>query len=105
MLMPVWVITALVGVWFFGCTLSSQDGSALARAMPYRNRVEAFVHAIETAIAELNSAISTMIQAPPQYRWPSTKAGSCAELGERAPACWCPSRWSGPRRPGPGTRP
>jgi hypothetical protein len=41
----------LVGVWFFGCTFSSQDGRALALAMPYRNLVDAFVHAMETAIA------------------------------------------------------
>src|SRR5277367_5351446 len=82
MLMPVWVMTALVGVWFLGCTLSSQDGSALARAMPYRNLVEAFVHAIETAIAELNRANSTKSQPQPQYRCPSTNAGSCEELAK-----------------------
>src|ERR1700683_97938 len=79
-LMPVWVSTALVGVLYRSLILSRKDGSALARAMPYRNRVDAFVHAIETAIAELNSASSTIHQAPPQNRWPSTNAGSWAEL-------------------------
>src|ERR1700691_3051642 len=78
-LMPVWVSTALVGVLYRSLILSRKDGSALARAMPYRNLVDALVHAIETAIAELNSASSTIHQAPPQYRWPSTTAGSWAE--------------------------
>src|ERR1700730_2333693 len=97
MLMPVWVITALVGVWFLGCTLSSQDGSALARAMPYRNLVEAFVHAMETAMAELNSAISTMIQAPPQYRWPRTNGREQGRAGERGQLGGAPAGRLAPR--------
>ena len=47
--------------------------------MPYRNRAEAFMHAMDTAMAELNSANSRITQAPPQYFWPRTKAGSCSE--------------------------
>src|ERR1700683_85420 len=78
-LMPVCASTALVGVLYRLLILSRKDGSALARAMPYRNLVDALVHAIETAIAELNSASSTIHQAPPQSRGPRTTAGSWAE--------------------------
>src|SRR5580693_5323116 len=80
MLTTVWTTIAPVGVLNRGCTLVSADGSALARAMPYRNRVAALVHAIETAIAELNSANSTTSQPQPQYCLPSTNAGSSAEF-------------------------
>ena len=59
--------------------LVSPWGSARARAIPYRNRVEAFMHAIDTAMAELNSANRMITQASPQYCWPSTNAGSCDE--------------------------
>src|SRR6266699_5361547 len=79
-LMPVCTQMVLLGVWYLGWILVSADGRALARAMPYRNRVDAFVHAIETAMAELNSANSTISQPTPQYLVPSTKAGSSAEL-------------------------
>src|ERR1700683_1804148 len=78
-LSPVWVSTAFVGVLYRSLILSRKDGSALARAMPYRNLVDAFVHAIETGIPELNRASTTIHQAPPQTRWPSTNAGSWAE--------------------------
>src|SRR5690349_5911332 len=79
MLMPVCTMIALVGVLYVGWIFVSGDGSALARAMPYRNRVDAFVHAIETAMAELNNANRTSSQPLPQYCLPSTKAGSSAE--------------------------
>ena len=54
------------------------------------NRVAAFVIAIATAIAELSSAISTITQAPPQYLWPRTNAGSSDELAKL-------SMWSVPQ--------
>src|SRR5579872_4965021 len=80
MLITVWTRIALDGVLNREWTLVSAAGSALARAMPNRNRVDALVHAIETAMAELNSANSTTSQPQPQYCLPSTNAGSSAEL-------------------------
>src|SRR5215469_6992683 len=80
MLMTVCSAMALVGVLYLGWMVVSIDGSALARAMPYRNLVAAFVHAIETAMAELNNANSTISQPLPQYCLPSTKAGSSADV-------------------------
>src|SRR6516162_2968214 len=79
-LMTVWSQMALTGVLYLGWIFVSMLGSALARAMPYRNLVAAFVHAIETAMAELNSANSTISQPLPQYCLPSTKAGSSADV-------------------------
>ena len=69
----------------------SAVGSALARAIPYRNRVDALVHAMDTAMAELNSANSTISQPSPQYFLPSTNEGSTGELANEA-SRWCPSR-------------
>src|SRR5215469_8600533 len=79
MLMTVWTAMALVGVLYLGWMFVNIDGSALARAMPYRNLVDAFVHAIETAMAELNNANSTIRQPLPQYCLSRTTAGSAAE--------------------------
>src|SRR5882724_8872893 len=80
MLIPVWTPIALVGVLNREWILVSAVGSALARAIPYRNRVDAFVHAMETAMAELNRANSTTSQPSPQYFLPSTNDGSTGEV-------------------------
>src|ERR1700722_1413463 len=80
MLMPVWTRIALVGVLNREWILVSAVGSALARAMPYRKRVDALVQAMDTAIAELNRANRTTSQPSPQYFLPSTKEGSTGEL-------------------------
>src|SRR3984885_94001 len=84
MLMAVWTRIALLGVLNREWILVSAVGSALARAMPYRNRVDAFVHAMDTEIAEINSANRTTIQPSPQYFLPSTKDGSTGELANEA---------------------
>ena len=66
MLMSVCRPTAFTGVLNFGCTFVSAAGSAPVRAMPKKMRVEAFMQAMDTAIAELNRAISTRIHRLPQ---------------------------------------
>src|SRR5262245_50893561 len=71
---------ALTGVLYVGCSRVSHAGSAPVRAIENHIRVDAFMHAIETAMHEFSSASGTAHQSAPQYCLASTKAGSSSEL-------------------------